>query len=60
MSESLVKSVQVMDMSGKLLIKQEPQITGEIQVSVNELSQGVYLIKIETEEGTYTKKFFKK
>ena len=59
-SPSLVKSVQVMDMSGKLLIKQEPQITGDVQVSVNELSQGVYFVKIETEEGTYTKKFFKK
>lgn len=59
-SPSLVKSVQVMDMSGKLLIKQETQITGNVQVSVNELSQGVYFVKIETEEGTYTKKFFKK
>jgi len=59
-SPSLIKSIQIMDISGKLFIKQEPKITGDVPISVNELNQGLYLIKIETEEGTYTKKFFKK
>lgn len=59
-SPSLVQSVQVLDISGKLLLEQKPLTTGNIPVSVSNLSKGVYLIKIETEEGTHTEKFFKK
>jgi hypothetical protein len=59
-SSSLVKSILIFDISGKQILKQEPNTTGEISITVSNLSTGVYLIKIETEEGITTKKLFKK
>lgn len=59
-SPSIVKSIMIFDISGKLALLQKPMTTGNIPISVSDLSKGVYLIKIETEEGSYTEKFFKK
>jgi hypothetical protein len=57
-SPYLIKSITILDISGKQILRQELPTTGT--VTVNNLSKGVYLIKIETDEGTYTEKLFKK
>ena len=59
-SPSLIKSILILDLSGQQILKQEPMTAGTVSVKAGILSRGVYLIKIETEEGTYTKKLFKK
>ena len=55
-SSSVIKSVMILDISGKPILRQEPSTTRTVPVSVNNLSQGAYLIKIETEDGIYTEK----
>ncbi|MDD4921504.1 MAG: thiol protease/hemagglutinin PrtT [Bacteroidales bacterium] len=59
-SPSLMKSVSILDTSGKQILKQEPLTAGTISVMIKDLSKGVYLIKIDTEEGSCTYKFLKK
>ncbi len=59
-SPSIVKSILIFDISGKSALLKEPMTAGNIPISVSDLSKGVYLIKIETEDGSYTEKFFKK
>ena len=59
-SPSIVKSIIIFDISGKSALLKKPMTTGNIPISVSDLVKGVYLIKIETEEGSYTQKFFKK
>lgn len=45
---------QLMDIQGKLMKKQE--INGQTKISVSDLPNGVYLVKIKTEEKTYTQR----
>jgi len=59
-STSLIKSILILDISGKQILNKEPLTSGIVYLGINNLSQGVYLIKIETENGLYTEKFFKK
>jgi hypothetical protein len=50
----------IFDISGKSALLIKPMIAGNIPISISDLSKGVYLIKTETEDGSYTEKFFKK
>lgn len=59
-SPTLIKSIQVVDLSGKEMLKMEPMTTGTVPVAISSLSKGAYIIQIETKEGAYTEKFFKK
>ncbi len=59
-SSSIIKSIQILDISGKQISRQEPHTTGTVSVSVNNLNKGVYLIRMETEKEFYTEKFVKK
>jgi Peptidase C10 family/Spi protease inhibitor/Secretion system C-terminal sorting domain len=58
-SSSLIKSILILDISGKQISKIMPLTAGTVSVNSSHLSNGVYLIKIETEKGNYTEKFFK-
>lgn len=58
-SSSLIKSILLFDISGKQILKMEPTTTGDIPVTVSNLNLGAYLVKIETEKGTFIEKFFK-
>lgn len=53
-----VSSVEVYDMTGKLVILQKGKSIKEI--TVTELSKGMYLLKMENENGLFTKKIIKK
>jgi len=59
-SESPVTLLQIFDLSGKQLLQVMPKTSGTIPVDITSLSKGFYLIRIETEEGTFTEKLFKK
>jgi hypothetical protein len=58
-SENLeIKKLSIFDFNGKQVI--QTQFIVNQSISVNHLSEGMYLLKIETEKGTVTKKFVKK
>jgi len=59
-SESPVTLLQIFDLSGKQLLQVMPKTSVTIPVDITSLSKGFYLIRIETEEGTFTEKLFKK
>lgn len=59
-SPTLIKSIQVLDLSGKEMLQMEPMTSGTVPVRISSLSKGAYIIQIETKEGTTTEKFFKK
>jgi len=53
-----VSNIWIYDMTGKMVKKQSGQSIKEIAVS--DLVKGIYLLKIENDEGTFIKKFVKK
>ena len=59
-SEELVKSIRIMDISGKQVILIKPQTTGEITIPVADLCRGTYILQSETETGIKVSKFIKK
>lgn len=59
-SPTLIKSIQIVDLTGKEMFQIEPMTSGTVPVRISSLSKGVYIIQIETKEGTSTEKFFKK
>lgn len=56
----LVKQVKVYDVSGKLLSTQNFNEQVEIQLNIESLASGTYLLHIQTAEGTAVKKLVKK
>lgn len=59
-STSLIKSIVILEISGNPILIQTPQKKGTALLKVGNLNKGIYLIKIRTEEGTFTEKFIKK
>jgi len=59
-SDDVVKAINIMDLSGKLILKINPLRNGEIPIPVNTLKAGAYILQsiTETEEKVY--KFIKK
>ena len=55
-NQEQIKSITIYELSGKKILEKKKK-----KVFVQQLSKGVYLIKIETEKGkSYSKKFIKK
>jgi hypothetical protein len=54
--EWLIKGVEIFDVSGKSIVK----YFNQNRIDVSTLSQGIYLIKIETDKGIKTERFIKK
>jgi len=59
-SASKIKSIVIQEISGNPILKQVSLSKRTVPVKVFNLNKGIYLIKIETEEGTFTEKFIKK
>lgn len=59
-SDNIVESIQVIDMSGKVLLLLKPMIRGEIEIPVERLSSGMYTLRVETDKGVTISKFIKK
>ena len=50
--------VNILDINGKLLSSKE--VTNHAFISVNDLSKGIYVVKITTGQDSYTQKIIKK
>jgi len=59
-SVDVVKTINIMDISGKQVLLMRPEISGEISIPVNKLSVGTYILQSETAEGIKVSKFIKK
>ena len=59
-SEGLVKSIRIMDISGKQVLLMKPETSGEITIPVAGLSAGTYILQNETETGVKVSKFIKR
>lgn len=59
-SEELVKTISIIDLSGKRVLLMKPEMSGEIAIPVSELSAGTYILQSVTENGTKVSKFIKK
>jgi hypothetical protein len=59
-SEGLVKSIRIMDISGKQVLLMKPETSGEITIPVAGLSAGTYILQSETETGVKVSKFIKR
>jgi len=55
-----VKKITILDLLGKQLKSVVPENAIELSVPVSDLNSGAYLIRMETENGIKTAKFFKK
>lgn len=58
-SNSEIKNIKVFDLSGKLLKELNP-LSNQININVNSLKAGSYVLNIKTSKGIQTKKFVKK
>ncbi|BEG98863.1 hypothetical protein BSYN_11280 [Bacteroides sedimenti] len=59
-SGEVVKTIRIMDLSGKQMLLINPQLSEEIIIPVERLSAGVYILQLETATGMQTCKFIKK
>jgi hypothetical protein len=59
-SEGLVKSIRIMDISGKQVLLMKPETSGEITIPVAGLNAGTYILQSETETGIKVSKFIKR
>jgi hypothetical protein len=54
-----IQFIRIFNNTGKLLLHNEPN-TGQVQLQVNSLNTGIYLLQISTKSGVYTKKIIVK
>ena len=59
-SDDVVKAINIMDLSGKLVLKINPLRNGEIPIPVNTLKAGAYILRSITETKERVCKFIKK
>ncbi|MEZ4802820.1 MAG: FG-GAP-like repeat-containing protein [Gelidibacter sp.] len=53
------KSIEILDVSGRVLQTINPDVLSEVNVDVSHLSSGNYVLKVTSESGTTVKKFIK-
>lgn len=54
-----INEIQVIDLNGRIVKTVQRAFESEMQINVSDLTSGVYMIDIKTEEGTATSKFIK-
>jgi len=59
-SEEVVKSINIIDISGKLITNIIPNINGVITIPLEGINPGTYIIQYKTNDDVKTKKFIKK
>lgn len=57
--QTSITQVQILDITGKTIV-QNCKLTDDSSIDVSSLTQGVYLLKIETDKGNIIDKFIKK
>lgn len=55
-----IRSVQIVDLSGRTVLNEKPDGDTHTTLSLNALTQGTYLIAVNTEQGVTTKKIIKR
>jgi hypothetical protein len=55
---AVVNTIEISDMNGRV-VKTSNLSSAEAQISINELSTGMYMVKISSDQGTATKKIIK-
>ena len=55
-----VKQIKIYDLTGKLIDTQNFEKKSEIQLTVDNLTQGIYMLHLQTNEGVAVKKLIKK
>ncbi|MCF8302596.1 MAG: T9SS type A sorting domain-containing protein [Bacteroidales bacterium] len=57
--KTTVKSWRIVNLSGKTTLKQDSLADKALQIGIQGLPSGVYLLKLETGEGNFSHKFYK-
>lgn len=52
-----IESVSIIDVTGSMILSKEMIPTKELEIAVDDLPNGIYLLRIETSEGTSLKRF---
>lgn len=55
--ESVLKSVNVLDNSGRNILKENSSNKKDMNLNVSHLTPGVYFVQVSTSKGTFTKRF---
>jgi hypothetical protein len=58
-SEEIIKSIHIFDLTGKEVLLMNPESSGEITVSLNELCSGIYILQCKTATDIRISKFIK-
>jgi len=54
-----INEIRVIDLNGRIVKTVQSGFETEMQINVSDLTTGVYMINIKTDEGTATSKFIK-
>ena len=57
-AKSIITSVRICDINGRTLLEITPK-ENEVQIDLNAISQGVYIVRIECEDGVFNEKLIK-
>ncbi|MBR2262358.1 MAG: CotH kinase family protein [Paludibacteraceae bacterium] len=57
-SKTLISNVSVLDVNGRTIMEYTPK-QNEISINLNAIGQGVYVVRIECEDGVYNEKLIK-
>jgi hypothetical protein len=55
-----IKNVEIFDISGRKVVSFKKEVAGNIRIPVNHLSGGLYILKLNTSQGTEVKRFVKR
>lgn len=56
----LFETIQIIDMNGRIIQSLNNEETDQVQINLHSIESGVYLIRLEGDEGTIHKRFIKK
>ena len=56
---SMIQSIEISDISGRIILKQETLNTGEVQLDISNLKSGVYFVNIQSEGKRFVEKILK-
>ena len=59
LDEKEIRTVQIFDITGRLMIQKTLANQVKIKINVGELSVGLYMVKVVSDSGHYSAKFFK-
>ncbi len=59
-AESVLTSIVIYDLQGKVIIKSNPLHGNKVSINITSLQSGIYLIKAKTATGVLSRKFVKK